>query len=260
MLPAYLFTQALLLTPTRLPTTTVTASNVRTPTIHMLENRLCFFTSGDKKKKGGELTANNVIDELLKDAPLPVKAFGQLMKPLAGAMETMIKEGAADQDAILQEAQSALRADQRVVQLLGEGVEIQGVFSSSSSSSSMNGQVTKNIMLQAQVQGSFNSGMVAIRGQEDGRNGVQVTGLQLQAGGQVIDVPTLRGGGGGFDEGGGFGGGGGGYGGFPGGGFPGGGFPGGGFPGGGGGRPVWRRRRRRRRWWWRRSDRRGRVF
>ena len=76
MLPAYLFTQALLLTPTRLPTTTVTASNLRTPTVHMLENPLANFFGGDKKKKGGELTANNVIDELLKDAPLPVKAFG----------------------------------------------------------------------------------------------------------------------------------------------------------------------------------------
>ena len=188
MLTAYLFTQALLLTPTRLPTTTVTASNGRTPTVHMLENPLANFFGGDKKKKGGELTANNVIDELLKDAPLPVKALGQIMKPLAGAMETMIKEGAADQDAILQEAQSALRADQRVVQLLGEGVEIQGVFSSSSSSSSMNGQVTKNIMLQAQVQGSFNSGMVAIRGQEDGRNGVQAQIAQAHAGVSVNDL------------------------------------------------------------------------
>ena len=167
----------------------------------MLENPLAKFFGGEEKKpKGGALSTG--IDALLKDAPLPVKAMGALLKPLAQGLETMIEEGAADQDMLLAEAQSSLRADPRAASLIGEGASIDGVFSSSSSSSSINGVTKKMVMLQAQASGSFGSGVVAIRGEADGGE-VRVTSLQLQAGGQVVDVPTLRGGGGG----GGFGGG-----------------------------------------------------
>ena len=174
---------------------------VRAPAVVMLENPLAKFFGGEEKKpKGGALSTG--IDALLKDAPLPVKAMGALLKPLAQGLETMIEEGAADQDMLLAEAQSSLRADPRAASLIGEGASIDGVFSSSSSSSSINGVTKKMVMLQAQASGSFGSGVVAIRGEADGGE-VFVTSLQLQAGGQVVDVPTLRGGGGG----GGFGGG-----------------------------------------------------
>jgi hypothetical protein len=66
----------------------------------------------------------------------------------------------------------------------------------------MNGQVRKMVALQAQAAGSAGSGVVAIRGEAD-NSGLSVTSLTLQASGQTIDVPTLRGGGGARRDGGG---------------------------------------------------------
>lgn len=166
--------------------------------VSMLENPLANIFGGEKKKKeGGALTTG--LDALLKDAPLPMKALGMLMKPLAQGLETMIAEGAADQDELLNEAQSALRADPRAASLLGDGATIDAVFSTSSSSSSVNGVTRKMIMLQAQASGPAGSGVVAIRGEADG-GAVAVTSLSLQAGGQAFEVPTLRGGGGGSGD------------------------------------------------------------
>ena len=107
----------------------------------------------------------------------------------------------ADADELLREAENALRVDNNAVALLGPNIQIGSVFSTSSSSSNINGQVRKMIMLQCQCAGAAGNGMVAIRGESDGPN-IQVASLQLQAGGQVINVPTLRGGGGGMGGGG----------------------------------------------------------
>jgi len=107
----------------------------------MQENPLArIFGGGDKKKKGGALS--NGLDEVLKNAPLPVKLAAQLAKPLIGALETLLEEGQADTDVLLTKAESALRRDARVTQLLGDDVEIGGVFMSSSSNiNSVGGQV-----------------------------------------------------------------------------------------------------------------------
>jgi len=161
----------------------------------LLENPLANFFGNDKKKKKEDALTTG-LDTLLKDAPLPVKIMGSLIKPLVGQLGSMIAEGQADGDELLAEAQSALRGDPRVASIMGEGIEVGAVFSTASSSSNVNGIVNKDIRLQAQCTGARGSGVVAIRGVSDGAGGVQVISLQLQAGGQVIEVPTLRGGGG----------------------------------------------------------------
>merc|ERR1719502_1244476 len=84
---------------------------VRSPPARMLLRNPLGKLLGEDKKKAGPLTTG--LDAVLKDAPLPVKALAQLAKPLVGALESMIEESAADQDALLSEAQSALRADPR---------------------------------------------------------------------------------------------------------------------------------------------------
>ena len=104
---------------------------LRTPCVTMQENPLARIFGGDKKKKGGALT--NGLDEVLKNAPLPVKLAAQLAKPLIGALETALEEGQADTDVLLTKAESALRRDARITQLLGDDVEIGSVFFSSSS-------------------------------------------------------------------------------------------------------------------------------
>jgi hypothetical protein len=170
-----------------------TAGNLK-----MLENPLAkIFGGGDKPKepKGGALSQG--FDTLLKDAPLPVKLAAGLMKPLVGALESAIEQSQEDADALLAEAQGALRADQRVTALLGTDVTIGSVFSTASSSSSINGKVQKSVNLQCQCAGSMGTGVVAISGRSDDKGNVSVDQLQVQAGGQVFAVQTLRGGPGG---------------------------------------------------------------
>ena len=172
------------------------ASPLRSPAAPiLLENPLANIFGGDKKKKQ-ESALTTGFDALFKDAPLPVKMMAGLMKPLVGSLGAAIQESQADADELLQEAQNALRVDGNAAALLGANIQIGSVFSTSSSSSNINGQVRKMVMLQAQCAGTAGSGVVAIRGESDGR-AIQVASLQLQAGGQVINVPTLRGGGGG---------------------------------------------------------------
>ena len=149
----------------------------------MSQNPLAkFFGGGDKKKKGGALT--NAMDELLKDAPLPVKLAANLAKPLVGALGEMIAEGQEDSDALLESAASALARDSRVTALLGPDPQIGGVFSSASSN--MNGQ--KNIQLQFML---GNGATGALRGESPPGGGApKLVSLQVSGGGQVIDVPV----------------------------------------------------------------------
>ena len=142
-----------------------------------------FFGGEDKdKKKGGALT--NGLDELLKDAPLPVKLAAQLAKPLVGALEVALKEGAEDSEALLESAQSALERDARVTALLGPDVQIGGVFSSASSN--INGQ--KMIQLQFSISGGATG---ALRGETPSGGGApKLVSLQVSGGGQQFDVPV----------------------------------------------------------------------
>jgi hypothetical protein len=152
----------------------------------MSNNPLARFF-GDKdtdkdKKKGGALS--NGLDELLKDAPLPVKLAAQLAKPLIGALEVALKEGAADSEALLDSAQSALERDARVTALLGPDVQIGGVFSTASSN--MNGQ--KMIQLQFSLSGGATG---ALRGESPQDGGApKLVSLQVSGGGQQLDVPV----------------------------------------------------------------------
>ena len=66
--------------------------------ITMQENPLAKFFGGDgkSKKKGGALS--NGLDELTRNAPLPVKLAVGMLKPLVGVSETAIAAGQADAD------------------------------------------------------------------------------------------------------------------------------------------------------------------
>ena len=178
--------------PSTLSAPAASTSSRSSPTA-MQDNPLARFFGGEDKdkKKAGPLTTG--LDALTKDAPLPVKIALGLAKPLIGALETAISEGQEDADVLLDEAQNALRLDSRATALLGNDLEIGAVFSSASSN--FNGQ--KSMQLQCQCAGSSGSGVVALRGESDGNGGMSISQLQLQAGGQSFEVPTLRGAGGG---------------------------------------------------------------
>ena len=141
-----------------------------------------FFDKLNPFKKKEESALTKGMDELLKDAPLPVKMFGALAKPLVESMGTMIQEGMADQDEVLQAAERALRME------LGD-VRIGQVFSSSSSN--MNGQ--KVVNLQFTISDGSRGALSA-----SGSQALELTSLQVQdATGRVIDVLGGGGGGGG---------------------------------------------------------------
>ena len=167
----------------------VSHSNGYPQHITMQENPLAKFFGGDgkSKKKGGALS--NGLDELTRNAPLPVKLVVGMLKPLVGVLETAIAEGQADADEMLFEAQNSLRLDSRATAMLGSDITIGPVFSSASSN--VNGM--KAMQLQCQCTGTAGTGVIAIRGSSDGGK-MRVESLSLQAGGRVIEVPTLRGG------------------------------------------------------------------
>ena len=159
------------------------ATSSRHTAARMSKNPLArFFGEKDNNSKGGALS--NGLDELLKDAPLPVKLVAQLAKPLIGALETVLKEGAEDTEALLDAAQSALERDSRVTALLGPDPQIGGVFSSASSN--MNGQ--KSVQLQFSLS---NGATGALRGESpQGGGAPKLVSLQVSGGGQQLDVPV----------------------------------------------------------------------
>jgi len=162
-------------------------------------NPLAKWFGGDKKKEeksaGGELVAG--IDALLKDAPLPVKMLGGMMKPLVQGMGQMIAESANDAGELQDAALRALRMDSRAVAALGRDISSGGVFSTSSSSSSINGRTQKRIQLSFSVLGSGGQqGMATVLGTASDGSAIRIDQLQLQANGQVINVSGGGGGGG----------------------------------------------------------------
>lgn len=126
------------------------------------------------------------VDQILKDAPLPVKILGGMLKPLVGAFEGMIRESAADADDLLFEAGRRLRLDPRTKDL-----SLGSVFSSASSSSSINGVVQKQVSLQCQVmsQNGAVQGSALLNGstQATGKFGLSALRVQLNDG-RVIDL------------------------------------------------------------------------
>ena len=158
--------------------------------VTMQDNPLAKFNPFAKKKQESALVAG--MDALLKDAPLPVKMLGGLMKPLVEGLGSALAEAQDAAEELRLEAQGALRADARVASLLGSEVVIGATFSQASSN--VNG--AQSITLQCQLSGSGGAGVVAIRGDNSGGT-IRVNQLQVQANGQQFDVPVLRGSGGG---------------------------------------------------------------
>ena len=136
-----------------------------------------------KKESGGALSRG--IDEVVRDAPLPVKMAASLLKPLAGALETAFQDQQADADELLYQAEAALRADSRVTTAFGAGVAPGAVFSSSSASSSMGGAARRTTTLQFQL-GTGGVGLARGEGAEGER--MQLVELRVRAGGSDFSV------------------------------------------------------------------------
>jgi hypothetical protein len=138
------------------------------------------------KDQQTELTSG--IQEMLKDAPLPVRMMGRLVTSLVGSMASSLAETMAEQqrttEELLSDAQRLLVLDDRVIQALGgEPILVGAPFSQSSSSTSINGKTTKRVQASFPVQGASRNGVATMIANDTG-----ISRLELQAGGRIINV------------------------------------------------------------------------
>ena len=128
------------------------------------------------------------LQEVLKDAPFPVRMMGKMMGPLMSNMMSGLAETMAEQqeqvDQVLADTKTYLMADPAVGRLLGDGaIQVGTPFSQSSSSSTINGQTTTRVEIAMPVTGSRSSGVA----QAVSSNG-RLDRLVLQADGRTINV------------------------------------------------------------------------
>lgn len=148
-------------------------------------------------KKKARKQVNTAIDQMLAGTGVAGGLFGSLIKGVAG----MVADGLAEQQAGMQSVNDmviqALEDDEECAAALGKGIKILSVFSSSSSSSSLNGVMVKQISLGLMVSGSSDSATVQASASAGGGGdlGLNDLTLQLQSSGRVIRVNRGRGGG-----------------------------------------------------------------
>ena len=127
------------------------------------------------------------LDQVFKDAPLPIKMMGKVVGPLMGNLMSTLAETVADQqrtmEALLEEAQGYLIADPVVVDTLGEGIRLGTPFSQSSSTTSINGKTQSRVELALPVSGNRASGVAKLLATQDG-----ISQILVEAGGRAINV------------------------------------------------------------------------
>ena len=142
------------------------------------------------KKKEQKKQINTAIDKMMEGTGLTGKLLGGIMKGVGG----MVAEGLANQQVDMQSVNdlivSTLENDDECSRLLGRGIGIQQVFSSSSSSSSINGVSSKQLNLGMIVSGSQDSASVQASASSGDGKELYLTALtlQFQSTGKIIRV------------------------------------------------------------------------
>ena len=136
------------------------------------------------------------LSELLRDAPLPVRAMGKLIQPLVSSAMSGLAETLAEQkdavDAVLRAARNCLDSDPAVERALGTPLIVSPPFSQSSSTSTINGRTSRRMELVFNVQGSTMSAVARVSATSGGSNAPPtIEQLQLQtSNGRVLNVAT----------------------------------------------------------------------
>lgn len=112
------------------------------------------------------------MKELLKDAPLPIRAIGGMLSPLMGNMMSGLAESMAEQqetvDSLLDDARSFIATDDVAVRALGDPVQVGAPMQQSSSTSIINGKSTTRVELTFPVKGGVGSGVARLSATEEG--------------------------------------------------------------------------------------------
>jgi len=138
-----------------------------------------------KKQMKSEISGG--LQEILKDAPLPVRMMGKMVAPLmSSALSSMgqaLKEQQQDMQDLMDDTRSYLVRDPDSAQALGEPIQLQPPFSQGSSTANINGKVTKQIQSSFYVQGAYQTGVARMTATERG-----ISQLLLEVGGRTINV------------------------------------------------------------------------
>jgi hypothetical protein len=127
------------------------------------------------------------IQQVLKDAPLPIRMMGGMIAPLLGSAVSQLGEAMSSQqelvDTLLQEAQANMVSDATVLQVLGEPIIVGAPFQQGSSTSIINGVSTTRVQAAFSVQGSKGEGVAQMDATQDG-----ITSLIINVNGRSITV------------------------------------------------------------------------
>lgn len=142
-------------------------------------------TALERKKVKQEVKGG--IQEILKDAPLPIKMLGGMIAPIISSAASTMAETMGQQqemmETLLQEAQACLVRDPGASQALGEPITVSAPFSQGSSTMIINGVTTTKIQAAFNVMGSKSSGVAQMDATQDG-----ISSLVLQVNGRSINV------------------------------------------------------------------------
>jgi hypothetical protein len=127
------------------------------------------------------------IQQVLRDAPLPIRMMGGMIAPLLGSAVSQLGEAMSSQqelvDTLLQEAQANMVSDATVLQVLGEPIIVGAPFQQGSSTSIINGVSTTRVQAAFSVQGSKGEGVAQMDATQDG-----ITSLIINVNGRSITV------------------------------------------------------------------------
>lgn len=141
------------------------------------------------RKEQAKEEVSSSIDKIFKDAPLGVKMFGKLMKPLvssiAGSLAEAVEEQSRQTSELLSDARGYIVRNSECIRYLGEPIEVSSPFSQSSSTVSINGQTRSRISASFAVTGR-NGSAVATMDSSDGR----IDNLYVNINGRNIPIDT----------------------------------------------------------------------
>jgi len=185
--------------------------------ISAIGNRVSKFLGLDRasrEKRERKKALNTSIDKMMEGTGLAGALMGSMMKTVGGIMAESISQSSEDIQFVTDAAENCLYQNNDVTQILGANIRCGNPFSSSFSSSNINGQVSKNVMLVMPVSGVSGRGQIQVQASLDGGDRVDISQLIFQSDtgrsvnvvgsgrgrggsrgtpgrGQVIDVETM---------------------------------------------------------------------
>lgn len=139
------------------------------------------------------------IDQILKGTGLAGGLIGGVVKGIAGMVSDAVADSQQDMQTVNALVEQAIEQDDECSRLLGSGLRLSAPYSSSSSSTSVNGVSSKTVQLMMNAQGSRDTAAVQVQATSSGGK-LQLSGLvlQMQSSGKIVRVVSSgRGGGGG---------------------------------------------------------------